>query len=46
MASEGEIQIIEGYLEHHNLSAGTPVQLERIGYGIISDNGDVFFTHN
>lgn len=41
-----EICQINGRLESHSLSLNTPVQLERIGYGVISADNKVVFTHD
>lgn len=41
-----EICHINGRLESHSLSLNTPVQLERIGYGVISADNKVVFTHD
>ena len=41
---DGEIRQIDGIIESHSLSTNTPIQLERIGYGIISDNSVITFT--
>ena len=43
---DGEIRQIDGIIESHSLSTNTPIQLERIGYGIISDNSVITFTHD
>ncbi len=39
IAAGQEIKIIDGILENHNYKKGTIVQLERIGYAIIEDDG-------
>ena len=46
MVKNGEIVEIEGVLEHHNLSKGDIVQIERIGYGMIGENNTIIFTHD
>ena len=46
LVSNGELTSIKGKLESHNLPIGTPVQIERIGYGIISKPDVVTFTHD
>tara|TARA_B100000767_G_scaffold59272_1_gene55023 strand:+ start:675 stop:2000 length:1326 start_codon:yes stop_codon:yes gene_type:complete len=43
---DGEIMTISGVLENHDYEAGTMVQIERIGYGIIIDNSTIMFTHD
>ena len=43
---DGEIMTISGVLENHGYEAGTMVQIERIGYGIIIDNSTIMFTHD
>ena len=43
---DGEIRQIDGIIESHSLPINTPIQLERIGYGIISDNSVITFTHD
>ena len=43
---DGEIRQIDGIIESHSLPTNTPIQLERIGYGIISDNSVITFTHD
>ena len=44
--SNGQISKIEGVLEHHNLSKGDIVQIERIGYGVIGEDNTIIFTHD
>lgn len=46
MVSNGQISKIEGVLEHHNLSKGDIVQIERIGYGVIGEDNTIIFTHD
>ena len=46
MVTDGEIVEIEGVLEHHNLSEGDIVQIERIGYGVVSEENTIIFTHD
>ena len=46
MVTDGEIVEIEGVLEHHNLSEGDIVQIERIGYGVVSEDNTIIFTHD
>ena len=46
MVTDGEIVEIEGVLEHHNLSEGDIVQIERIGYGVLSEENTIIFTHD
>jgi len=46
MVTDGEIVEIEGFLEHHNLSEGDIVQIERIGYGVLSEENTIIFTHD
>ena len=46
LVSNGELTSHNGKLENHNLPIGTPVQIERIGYGIISKSNVVTFTHD
>ena len=46
MVTDGEIIEIEGVLEHHNLSKGDIVQIERIGYGVIGEDNNIIFTHD
>ena len=46
MVINGEIVEIEGFLEHHNLSEGDIVQIERIGYGVVSEDNTIIFTHD
>ena len=46
MVTDGEIVVIEGVLEHHNLSEGDIVQIERIGYGVLSEENTIIFTHD
>ena len=43
---DGEIMMISGVVENHDYEAGTMVQIERIGYGIIIDNSTIMFTHD
>ena len=43
---DGEIMTISGVLENHDYEAGTMVQIERIGYGIIIDNSTIMFSHD
>ena len=43
---DGQIVKINGMLEKHDLKSGDSVQIERIGYGIISDNNEIIFTHD
>ena len=43
---DGEICRLDGKLESHQLAVNTPVQLERIGYGIISGDNEITFTHD
>ena len=43
---DGELVSINGKLENNNLPIGTAVQLERIGYGIISSTDSIIFTHD
>ncbi|MEC7589000.1 MAG: glutamate--tRNA ligase family protein, partial [Candidatus Thermoplasmatota archaeon] len=43
---DGEICRIDGKLESHQLAVNTPVQIERIGYGIISGDNEITFTHD
>ena len=42
---DGEICRLDGKLESHQLAVNTPVQIERIGYGIISGDNEITFTH-
>ena len=44
--SDGELTSIEGKIEANDFTNGTPVQLERIGYGIISNSKIITFTHD
>jgi len=44
--SDGKILTINGVLENHGYKAGTIVQIERIGYGIILDSSTIMFTHD
>ncbi len=44
--SNGELISINGKLESHDFTSGTPVQLERIGYGIITKSDTITFTHD
>ncbi len=46
MVTNGEIIEIEGALEHHSLSKGDIVQIERIGYGVIGEDNTIIFTHD
>ena len=46
MVTDGEIVEIKGVLEHHNLSEGDIVQIERIGYGVVSEENTIIFTHD
>tara|TARA_Y100001954_G_scaffold239124_1_gene311342 strand:+ start:4096 stop:5817 length:1722 start_codon:yes stop_codon:yes gene_type:complete len=46
MVINDELTYTTGRLELHNLMPNTPVQLERIGYGIITEDNQVKFTHN
>ena len=46
MVTNGEIIEIEGVLEHHSLSKGDIVQIERIGYGVIGEDNTIIFTHD
>ncbi len=46
MVTDGEIIEVEGALEHHNLSEGDIVQIERIGYGVIGEDNNIIFTHD
>ena len=46
MVTDGKIIEIEGVLEHHNLSKGDIVQIERIGYGVIGEDNNIIFTHD
>ena len=46
LVSNGELTSQKGKLENHNFPIGTPVQIERIGYGIISKSNVVTFTHD
>ena len=43
---DGEISRLDGRLESHQLPVNTPVQIERIGYGIISGDNEITFTHD
>lgn len=43
---DGEICRLDGKLESHQLPVNTPVQIERIGYGIISGDNEITFTHD
>ena len=43
---DGELVSINGKFETNNLPIGTAVQLERIGYGIISSTDSIIFTHD
>ena len=43
---DGEICRLDGRLESHQLPVNTPVQIERIGYGIISGDNEITFTHD
>ena len=43
---DGEICQLDGKLESHQLAVNTPVQIERIGYGIISGDNEITFTHD
>ena len=43
---DGEIRQINGMIESHDYPTNTPIQLERIGYGIISGNDIITFTHD
>ena len=43
---DGEICRLDGKLESHQLAVNTPVQIERIGYGIISRDNEITFTHD
>jgi hypothetical protein len=44
--SDGELVSLKGKLETNYLTIGTPVQLERIGYGIITKSDVITFTHD
>jgi glutamyl-tRNA synthetase len=44
--SDGEILEIEGFLENHEYTPGTMLQIERIGYGILLDDCTIMFTHD
>ena len=46
MVANGEVIEIEGVLEHHSLSKGDIVQIERIGYGVIGEDNTIIFTHD
>jgi hypothetical protein len=46
MVANSEIIEIEGVLEHHSLSKGDIVQIERIGYGVIGEHNTIIFTHD
>ena len=46
IVKDGQLLSIEGRLESHQIKLGTSVQLERIGYGLITENNKVIFTHN
>ena len=39
VADGQDISIVEGILEDHNYPIGTILQLERIGYAIVEDDG-------
>ena len=43
---DGKICRLDGKLESHQLAVNTPVQIERIGYGIISGDNEITFTHD
>lgn len=43
---DGQICRLDGKLESHQLAVNTPVQIERIGYGIISGDNEITFTHD
>ena len=43
---DGEICLVKGKLEAHQLPSDTPVQIERIGYGIIAGHDKIVFTHD
>ena len=43
---DGKICRLDGKLESHQLPVNTPVQIERIGYGIISGDNEITFTHD
>ncbi len=43
---DGEICLLKGKLEEHRLQSNTPVQIERIGYGIIAAHDKIIFTHD
>ena len=43
---DGELCRLDGKLESHQLAVNTPVQIERIGYGIISGDNEITFTHD
>ena len=43
--SNDEIKTTEGRVEEHHLDPGTIVQLERIGYACIKDNGSFILCH-
>ena len=43
---DGEICRLDGKLESHQLAVNTPVQIERIGCGIISGDNEITFTHD
>ena len=43
---DGEVCSVEGKLEAHQLPVNTPVQIERIGYGIIAAHNEIVFTHD
>lgn len=44
--SDGKLTSVEGKIEANDFTNGTPVQLERIGYGIISDSNIITYTHD
>ena len=44
--SDGKLTSVEGKIETNDFTNGTPVQLERIGYGIISDSNIITYTHD
>ena len=46
MVANGEVIEIGGVLEHHSLSKGDIVQIERIGYGVIGEDNTIIFTHD
>ena len=43
--SNDEIQTVQGRIEKHNFAPGTIVQLERIGYACIKENGSFILCH-